>query len=108
MLIMSIAMAIDFAVIIAVLQRNILRKKFYNINFDIFPGDNLDALIKALILFILPIVLVNYLFIFRNNRYEKLLFKYNSHNGKLFFVYFYITLLIPFSLAIYVVFFRDL
>lgn len=95
MIFMSMAMAINFAMIMAILQRNILGFSFYDFRVDIFPGTKLDAFISFFILFLLPMLLINYLLIFRNNRYEILLEKYKSHNGKLFFIYFFASLAIP-------------
>jgi hypothetical protein len=67
---------------------------------DIFPGKNLDALISGFTLFILPNVLLNYFLIFRNNRYEMLLTKYKSYNGKLFISYFLASLALPLLLIV--------
>lgn len=92
---MTSAMAINFMIIMAILQRNVLGYSFYDIKVDVFPGTKLDALISGLTLYWLPMTLINYFLIFRNNRYEELLKKYKSYNGKLFFIYFFTSLAIP-------------
>jgi len=92
---MTTAMAINLAIIMSILQRNILGKYFYHFEVDFFPGTKLDALISGFTLFGLPMLLLNYFLIFRNNRYEELLKKYKSYNGKLFFIYFFASLAIP-------------
>lgn len=92
---MTSAMAINYMIIMAILQRNILGYSFYDFKVNIFPGTKLDALISGLTLFWLPMTLINYFLIFRNNRYEELLKKYKSYNGKLFFIYFFTSLAIP-------------
>ncbi len=97
---MTTAMAINFAIIMSILQRNILGKYFYHFEVDFLPGTKLDALISGFSLFGLPMLLLNYFLIFRNNRYEELLKKYKSHNGKLFFAYFFISLAIPLLILI--------
>ena len=84
---MTSAMAINYMIIMVILQRNILGYSFYDFKVDIFPGTKLDALISGLTLYWLPMTLINYFLIFKGNRYEKLLKKYKSHNGKLFFIY---------------------
>jgi hypothetical protein len=69
---------------------------FYNIKFDIFPGQKIDALLSGLILFIIPSLLFNYLLIFRNDRYKILIEKYTPQSGKLFLYYFFISILLFF------------
>ena len=66
---MSLAMAINFACIMSILQRNIFGVYFYKIQVDIFPGNKLDALISGLILFVLPSVLINYFYKINNELY---------------------------------------
>jgi hypothetical protein len=95
MVFMSMSMAINFAMIMAILQRNILRFTFYNFRVDVFLGTKLDAFISFFILYLLPMLLINYFLIFRNNRYENLVKKYKSYNGKLFFTYFLSSFAIP-------------
>ena len=92
---MTITMAINFACIMSILQKNILGKYFYHFEVNFFPGTKIDDLISGFILFVLPNLVLNYCLIFRNNRYEILLEKYKSYNGKLFFVYFFTSLAIP-------------
>lgn len=91
---MTITMAINYACVMSVIQK-ITGVYFYRFEVDFFPGTNLDALASGFTLFVLPMLLLNYFLIFRNNRYEELLKKYKSHNGKLFFAYFFTSLAIP-------------
>lgn len=100
MIFMSMAMAINFAMILAILQRSILGFSFYDFRVDIFPGSKLDAFISFFTLYLLPMLLVNYFLIFRNNRYELILEKYKSYNGKLFITYFLVSLILPLSLIV--------
>ena len=94
----SMAMAMNFITFMAILQRNILQKSFYNLELNIFPGTKLNGMISFMILFLLPPVIMNYLLIFRNKRYELLVKKYKYHNGKVFMGYFLGSIALPFVL----------
>lgn len=98
MIFMSMAMAINIAVFMAILQRNILGRYFYDIKISSLEGTRTGSFLSFFILFILPPLIINYLLIFRNNRYEKLIRKYKYYNGKLFISYFLISLFLPFIL----------
>jgi hypothetical protein len=57
--------------------------KYFNINvplisLDLFPGNVLDSFFCFTIEFALPFALLNYLLVFYNNRYEKILEKYKN------------------------------
>lgn len=96
---MSMAMALNLAGIMAILQRNILHRTFYELSLDIFPGTKLDALVSFLVLFLLPPLLINYLLIFRRDRYKDIIKRgYPYYNGKLFVGYFLGSLGLPFFL----------
>ncbi len=94
----SMAMALNFIMIISILQRNVLGKTFYNLDIDFFPGAKLDALLKFTILFLLPVVIVNYLLVFYNKKYEKLIKEYKTFNGKLGITYLLVSYFLPFLL----------
>ena len=100
MLFMGIAMAINFITFMAILQRNILQKSFYNLELNIFPGTKLNALISFIILFLLPPMIMNYLLIFRKKRYELLVKKYKYYNEKVFMGYFLGSIALPFVLLL--------
>lgn len=94
MIFMSIAMTSNFALFMAILQRNILNRYFYKVRFSFLSG-TFNNIFTYVFLFIAPCVIMNYLLILRNKRYEKLLEKYPYYNGKLFVSYFLISLLLP-------------
>jgi hypothetical protein len=100
MIFMSMAMALNFMLLMAILQRKLLGVSFYHLKVDVFPGTKLDAFISFFILFLFPMLLINYFLIFRNNRYELILEKYKSYNGKLFISYFLVSLILPLSLIV--------
>jgi hypothetical protein len=91
---MSIAMISNFALFMAILQRNVLHSYFYKVRFSFLSGP-VNILVTYVFLIIAPCIIMNYLLIFRNKRYEKLLEKYPYYDGKLFVSYFLISLLLP-------------
>lgn len=50
----------------------------------IFHAHPLNGFISVMITFFIPFVLLNYLLIFYNNRYDKLILRYGSDNGKIY------------------------
>ena len=105
---MTMAMAINLLLIMAILQRNILKNSFYDIHFHVFPGERLNQFLSFFVLYFLIPLLINYTLIFRNNRYEKLIPKYKSHGGKLYATYTIASLFLPFVLLIFAYLFEKL
>lgn len=72
------------------------------IDFDIFPGNKFDEGLSGFITFILPFAILNYLLIFYNSRYKKILRLYPgySNKGRYFIGYVAISFLIFILLAI--------
>lgn len=96
---MSMAMAINLMLLSAILERHIFHSNWYKLDIDIFPGTKLDAFVSFFILFLLPPLLLNYLLIFRRNRYENIIKRgYKYYNGKLFVGYFLTSIVLPFLL----------
>jgi hypothetical protein len=91
---MTFAMTANALLFMAILQRDILRISFYHIYLP-SQYEKYNGFVEILILFVLPIVIINYLLIFRNKRYEKLIEKYPYHNGKLFATYLTISTFLP-------------
>jgi hypothetical protein len=79
---MTVPMAVDFLFFMMILQRGILNFYFYEFQIPLIPQMIADPLSLA-ILYLGPPLVVNYVLIFRNRRYEKLIKKYKSYNGKL-------------------------
>ncbi len=61
----------------------------YNLNFDFFPDNLIFNTAAFLIQFALPFILINFLLILRNKRYEKIIIKYPKNKGGNF-AFFYI------------------
>ena len=93
----SMAMAINLALIMSILQRNILKHTFYDIQFSIFSQRILNQLVSFFVL---------YLLIFRDNRYEKLITRYKSYNGRLCAISLVSSYFLPFILLIIAYFFN--
>lgn len=94
MISMTLAMAFNLVLVMTILEKFVFKGYFYKIEFSYLPV-RVNNVISYLILFILPCALMNYLLIFRNDRYEKLLNKYPYYNGKLFISYFLISMFLP-------------
>jgi len=103
MITMSVAMTFNFILLMAIVQRNILGYYFYKLIIP-FLSNLENSILTILILFFLPCVILNYLLIFRDKRYEKLLEKYPYYNGKLFLIYFLVSLFLPIILLLIGVF----
>jgi hypothetical protein len=94
MVLMSIAMTLNFVLVMVILQRLISKNYFYKISLPALPK-YFSNVVSFIVLFVLPIVIINYFLIFNNERYKKLIEKYPDSDGKLFSTYFSISLLTP-------------
>lgn len=104
---MSTAMVSNFAFAMTILEAHILGSYFYKIEFT-FLSKYWSNVLSFVIIFILPVTIINYLLIFRKQRYKKLLEKYPYRNGMFFMSYFLISLWVPFILLVVgYIFFRD-
>lgn len=102
MIFMSMAMALNIATILSTIQLHIVGHVFYDIKFHIFSLEKLNNALSFFVLYLAVPVVLNYLLIYRNSRYQKLLQKYKYYNGKLFFSYFAISIIVA---VIYGIFF---
>lgn len=106
MIFMTLSMSANFILVMTIFEKSVFKTYFYKIDFSFLPTRINNAL-AYLFLFILPCIIINYLLIFRNKRYKKLLLKYRYYNGKLFLAYFSISMLLPIVLLwIYILFFK--
>jgi hypothetical protein len=99
MLFMTLSMSSNFILIMTILEKSVWKEHFYKFDLSFLPT-RLNGVLEYLFLFILPSVLINYLLIFRKNRYQKLMLKYPYYNGKLFGTYFAISMLLPIVLLL--------
>lgn len=97
----SMAMAINLMLIIAILERNVFRTRFYHLEILFFPGTKINSFLSFFILFLAPCIVINYFLIFWRKRYRTLFTKYTvTHNGKLCVTYIIISYFSPFFLLI--------
>ncbi len=94
MLFMSIAMAINFLLIMSILQRHVLGVYFYKLEF-IFMPSYMNNIITFVTLFLFPCFIINHFLIFRNDRYLRVLASHSRYNGKLFLTFFMVSLSLP-------------
>jgi hypothetical protein len=90
---MTLVMASDLFFIIIFLE-SLFGYYFYDFKIPIIPQKIGDP-ISFVILFVGPPLLLNYLLIFRNHRYKKLMKKYKYHEGKLGITFLLLALFIP-------------
>lgn len=93
---MSISMAFNLALFMIILQK-FLGSNFYTLQIDFIPK-YLNKIISFMILFPFPPTIINYLLVFRKNRYKIFMKKYPYYNGKLFITYFLVSMLLPLAL----------
>ena len=96
---MTLAMTFNLMFLDAIVERNILHVN-YQLNIHFFHSSLLNNFLEWFIVFGFPIILFNYLLIFRKKRYEKLILKYKFHNGKYFLKYLIISLFGPLVILI--------
>lgn len=99
MIFMTLAMSSNFILIMTILERHVLKRTVYTLNFSFLP-ERANSVLSYIFLFILPCWIMNYLLIFRNKRYLKLLERYPYKNGKLAISYFVISLMLPIILLL--------
>lgn len=94
MMSMTLAMTLNFFLVMVILQREILGYFFYELNISFLSGFE-NYILTMLFLYASPCIIVNYLLIFRCKRYERLLANYPYYNGKLFLIYFLASMFLP-------------
>jgi hypothetical protein len=99
MLFMTLAMASNLILIMTILERHVLKKTIYTIDFSFLP-ERANSVLSYIFLFILPCFIINYFLIFRNKRYLKLLELYPYYNGKLAASYCVISFMLPIVLLL--------
>ena len=69
--------------------------------FKIFRVENFNSFLSGFISFILPCLLLNYICVFRKDRYKKFINKYPHRNARIVVIYMFATILL-FLVPIYV------
>ena len=81
MIFMSMAMALNLCVLISIIQLHILKHIYYDVSITIFRGEKLNNFISFFILYLLAPLVLNYILIFRDDRYKALIAKKKNYNG---------------------------
>lgn len=99
----SILQGINFVTILLWIRAFSNRKFTVILPVSIFSAIPLNTFISIILTFFLPFVILNYLLIFNNKRYDILMKMYNPRNGKRYFWYIALTLgifVIPYLLKV--------
>jgi hypothetical protein len=88
LLFMTIAMGLNVATIMAILQTYILQKTYYTLNVQFFGIEKLDNFLSFFFLFWFGPLLLNYLLVLHKKKYLKLIQIYPYHQGRRFTLYF--------------------
>jgi hypothetical protein len=90
---MSIVMGVDLLFIMVILQE-VLGYYFYEFEIPILPHE-VSEIVSFVVLFGGPPLVLNYMLIFRNDRYKELIKNNKYHDGKLAVTYMLLGLFIP-------------
>ena len=90
---MNVPMMANIFIFVGVLQRYIFGH-IYKIRFSYLQLE-VNAIISFFILYLFPVMFVNYIFIWRNDKYKKLIEKYPYQDGMLYFTYVVVSLCLP-------------
>jgi hypothetical protein len=85
---MTIAMGLNLATILSLLQLHIFKKTVYSVNVKVFGIEKLDDFLSFFVLFWLGPLILNYVLILRKNKYVALFNIYPYRQGKRFTIYF--------------------
>ena len=75
------SMALNLCVLISIIQLHILKHIYYDVSITIFRGEKLNNFISFFILYLLAPLVLNYILIFRDDRYKALIAKKKNYNG---------------------------
>ena len=107
MTLMSLAMFLNFWLVVNFIELAIFKRPVYRIHLEFMTG-NSKKITEFLMQFVLPVLIMNYMLIFRNNRYEKLIEKYPYRDGRLFLTYFLVSMATPIIVLWLIVIFNQL
>jgi len=82
---MNVPMIANLFTVMGILQRYVFGP-VYTIRFSSLSLE-VNSIISFCILYLFPVILVNYLLIWRKDKYKKLIEKYHYNNGKLAAIY---------------------
>jgi len=94
-LLISFAMFMNLFLLSFVIHDIGITETLIRIKLTVFGVQNIDKFISFSLLYLLPQPIINYLLIFHNDRYKKLLEIYPSQKGVLFIRYILISIILP-------------
>lgn len=101
MVAMSMAMIFNLTFLVSILPKGILGYSFFS------DYEYVNNVVNYVVLIVLPLIVINYFLIFYNERYKKILEKYQYKKGRYFVTYFLFSMLTPIIvLMIGMIFFR--
>lgn len=98
---MTFAMSMNMMLLDAILERNVFHSNILAENIIDLPDSNWSQFLNCLLVFVFPPFILNYMLIFRGDRFEVLTKRYRSYNGRLFATYFIISLSLPIILLFF-------
>ena len=94
---MSFLMGVNLAYLLLLISSLIIKFTF-TIDIDILLGTSLDTDLSIFLTFIMPMIVLNYFLIFKDDRYLTFVDEYKFYNGQYFKNYMLFSLLILLSL----------
>ena len=96
-------LGVSFATFMIIIQYHFFNiiPIFYKINYVLVDNSGIDMMLKFIILYDIPVFILNYFLILHNDRYESFIYKYKFYNGKYFLKWFVI--LSVFSTIIFII-----
>lgn len=86
---------LNFATLLLLLGIWIKSSFFFTI--DLFPGRMLDGAVSGILTLFVPFLIINYFLIFNKQKYKSIIKQYPFKNGKLYAIYFVISILLFFT-----------
>ena len=100
LIVMSIPQMMILAFFMAIVQREVLSHSFYNLKLSITNIESIDSTLEFLILYLFPLLLINYFNIYYNKKYLKIIDDYKIGKKNYFLFYFLILTFFPLLILI--------
>jgi hypothetical protein len=99
-MVMSAIMMLNLMVAVTVIEDYLVKYPFYHNCFGNSLEEGVVSNVKYITLFLGPPLIINYLLIFKDKKYEILFKKYSYQQGKLFIGYALVTVVIPYFIIL--------
>lgn len=94
MIFMTLGLSVDLTFLISLLEEYILGYRIFQLNINV-GFERMNDLVEFIICIVLPILVLNYLLVFKNDKYELLINRYPNYGGKLFITFFILSMFLP-------------